>query len=247
MKESLGTYPVLFVEADSANANSAERLMSGWGLQVSVAATATEAIEMSKTRIFDVIFISMDLSDIHGYQTASIIRELGDQFQNIPIIGHGPEAPAHVGNGNVLTDFIAKPLDEGELYSKLKNHLDKTRPEIVIANLDRCTDGDVEFRKELAQLLANNVIELMKSIESSLKENDAEIFVRSIHKTKTTLSILNDKELMDRISLIQTKLKEGDRGSIDEDVEKMLRRCKKTIEVLSLIAEGKSSQGGEER
>ena len=238
MKESLGTYPVLFVEADSTHANSAEQLMSGWGLQVSIAATATDAIEMSKMRIFDVIFISMELSDIHGYQTASIIRELGDQFQNIPIIGHGTEPPPHVGNGNVLTDFIAKPLDESELYSKLKNHLDKTRPEIVIANLDRCTDGDVEFRKELAQLLANNVIELMTSIESSLKENDPEIFVRSVHKTKTTLSILNDKEILDRISLIQAKLKEGDRRSIEGDVEKMLNRCKKTIEVLSQIAAG---------
>jgi DNA-binding NtrC family response regulator len=238
MMESLGTYPVLFVDADAASAANAERLMSGWGLQVSLAGTATDAVEMTKTRIFDVILISMELSDIHGYQTASIIRELGDQFQNIPIIGYGQQAPAHVGNGSALTDFIAKPLDETVLYNKLKNHLDRTRPEIVIANLDRCTDGDQEFRKELAQLLANNVIELMTSIESSLAQNDPEIFIRSVHKTKTTLSILNDKELMDRISLIQTKLKEGNRESLDGHVEKMLIRCKKTIEVLGVVAAG---------
>jgi CheY-like chemotaxis protein len=238
MMESLGTYPVLFVEADSANAISAERMMSRWGLQVSVAGTATEAIEMTKTRIFDVILISLELNEINGLQTASIIRELGDQFQNIPIIGHGTYAPAHVGNGHVLTDFIAKPLDENELYNKLKNHLDKTRPEVVIANLDRCTDGDVEFRKELAQLLANNVIELMTSIESAIGKNDPEIFIRSVHKTKTTLSILNDKELLEWISIIQTKLKEGNRENLVEDVEKMISRCKKTIGVLSVVAAG---------
>lgn len=236
--ESLGTYPVLFVEADSANAISAERMMSRWGLQVSVAGTATEAIEMTKTRLFDVILISLELSDINGYQTASIIRELGDQFKNIPIIGHGTDAPAHLGNGNVLTDFIAKPLDENELYNKLKNHLDKTKPEVVIANLDRCTDGDVEFRKELAQLLANNVIELITSIQSSLEKNDPEIFVRSVHKTKTTLSILNDKDLLERIGLIQAKLKEGNRENLDEDVETMISRCKKTIEVLEIVSAG---------
>lgn len=236
--ESLGTYPVLFVDADSAHADSAERLMSGWGLQVSLANTAADAIELTKTRIFDVILISLELNDINGLQTASIIRELGDQFQNIPIIGHGIEAPPHPGNGNVLTDFISKPMNETELYNKLKNHLDKTRPEIVIANLDRCTDGDVEFRKELAQLLANNVNELMTSIESALEKNDPEIFTRSVHKTKTTLSILNDKELLDRISAIQSKLKGPDRETIKEDVEKMITRCRKTIEVLEIVSAG---------
>jgi CheY-like chemotaxis protein len=238
MTESLGTYPVLFVDADSVSVDSAERLMSGWGLHVSVARTAAEAIEMTKTRIFDVILVSLELGGINGYETASIIRELGDQFQNIPIIGHGIEAPGHVGNGSVLTDFIAKPLNETELYDKLKKHLDKTRPEVVIANLDRCTDGDVEFRKELAQLLANNVIELMTSIESALEKDDPEIFIRSVHKTKTTLSILNDKELLERISGIQTKLKEQNRENLDAEVEKMITRCKKTIEVLEVVAAG---------
>ncbi len=238
MMESLGTYPVLFVDADLASTRSAEQLMSGWGLQVSVAKTATEAIEMTKTRIFDVILISMELNDIQGYQTASIIRELGDQFQNIPIIGHGTHAPTPAGNGKVLTDFIAKPFDTNELYNKLKNHLDKTRPEVVIANLDRCTDGDVEFRKELAQLLANNVIELMTSIESTLEKNDPEIFSRSVHKTKTTLSILNDKELLDRISIIQSKLKEPSNNGLSDEVEKMIARCRKTIEVLGVVAAG---------
>ena len=237
MTESLGTYPVLFVDPDLASAQSAEQLMSGWGLQVSIAKSATEAIEMTKTRIFDVILISMELSDIEGYQTASIIRELGDQFQNIPIIGHGPHAPAH-GNGKVLTDFITIPFDTRELYSKLKNHLDKTRPEVVIANLDRCTDGDVEFRKELAQLLANNVIELMASIEATLEKNDPEIFFRTVHKTKTTLSILNDKELLDRISTIQSKLKGSNNEELNDHVQKMIARCKKTIEVLGVVAAG---------
>jgi hypothetical protein len=120
----------------------------------------------------------------------------------------------------------------------LKNHLDKTRPEVVIANLDRCTDGDVEFRKELAQLLANNVIELMTSIKETLQKNDPEIFVRSVHKTKTTLSILNDKDLLERISTIQTKLKEGNRENLDKEIDAMISRCQKTVEVLGVVAVG---------
>ena len=34
-----------------------------------------------------------------------------------------------------------------------KNHIDNCQTDILMANLDRCTDGDTEFRRELAQLL----------------------------------------------------------------------------------------------
>lgn len=236
--ESLGPYPVLFVEANPANASSAERLLSGWGLQVSVAGSAEEAIELTKTRIFDVILIGLDLHEKNGYETASIIRNLGDQFQNIPIIAHGTGSPASNGKGHAFTDFILHPFNEGDLYNKLKIHLDKTRPEVVIANLDRCTDGDVEFRKELAQLLANNVIELMTNVELALQRKDPEIFIRSVHKTKTTLSILNDTELLEQINFIQARLKDDDREKLDSYVKKMVDRCRKTIEVLNVIAAG---------
>jgi len=78
----------------------------------------------------------------------------------------------------------------------------------------------------------------MTSIKEALQKNDPEIFVRSVHKTKTTLSILNDKDLLERISIIQTKLKEGNREKLDEDIETMISRCKKTIEVLGVVAAG---------
>jgi CheY-like chemotaxis protein len=234
--EPLGPYPVLFVDSDSATATAAEQLMSGWGLQVSLATNAKEGIELAKTRVFDVILISLDLIDINGYKTAGIIRELGDQFKNIPIIGHGRGQLGSNGNGHVFTDFISLPFNDVELYEKLRQHLDKTRPEVVIANLDRCTDGDVEFRKELAQLLANNVMELMTTVKEAVTENDPEIFIRSVHKTKTTLSILNDSELLEQISIIQVKLKNADHGNLDDHVTRMTKRCKKTIEVLNLVS-----------
>lgn len=236
--ESLGPYPVLIVDTGSESADFAERAMSRWGLRVSVAGSGKEAIELTKTHMFDVILIGLNLNDINAYETASIIRKLGDQFQNIPIIGYGAAPPASNGNGDVFSDFLSYPINETELFDKLKNHLDKTRPEVVIANLDRCTDGDVEFRRELAQLLANNVVELMTNIEKALQVNDPEIFIRAVHKTKTTLSILNDTELLEQIGIIQTKLKESCTENLDHHVKKMINRCQKTIAVLNIVSSG---------
>jgi CheY-like chemotaxis protein len=234
--ESLGPHPILFVETDSTNAIFAEKLLSGWGLHVSLARSGKEAIELTKTNQFDVILMAIDLGDINGYDAASTIRSHGDKFQKIPIIGYGSEKIIPNGKAHVLTDFILNPFNEVELYSKLKIHLDKMTPEVVIANLDRCTDGDTEFRRELAQLLANNVIELMTNIEKALQANNPDIFIRAVHKTKTTLGILNDTELLEEIRIIQVKLKEHNQEDLQSHIKKMIDRCHKTIDVLNFVS-----------
>jgi CheY-like chemotaxis protein len=233
--ESLGPHPVLFVETDSDNSILAEKLMSGWGLQVSLARSVKEAIELTKVRHFDAILMPVEHGDVDAYEAASTIRGAGAQFQHVPIIGYGERKDVN-GKGHVRTDFILKPFSETELYSKLKIHLDKMRLEIVIANLDRCTDGDTEFRRELAQLVANNVIELMTNIEKALEANDPEIFIRAVHKTKTTLGILNDVELLEEITIIQTKLKEPNAVDLQTHVKKMIDRCQKTIDLLNRVS-----------
>ena len=234
--ESLGPHPILFVETDSANAIFAKKLLSNWGLQVSVAKTGKEAIELTKTRQFDAILMAIDLADINGYEAAHTIRSLGDHFQNVPIIGYGNEKINSNGKRQVLTDFILDPLSETELYNKLKTYLDNLTPEMVTANLDRCTDGDIEFRRELAQLVSNNVVELMTNLEKSLASGNPELFIRAVHKTKTTLGILNDKEMLHEIGVIQLKLKEGSSKELDSHVKKMMDRCRKTIVVLDIVS-----------
>ncbi|WP_276368892.1 response regulator [Chryseolinea sp. H1M3-3] len=234
--ESLGPHQILFVEADSANTIVAKQLLTGWGLHVSIAKNGKEAIELTKTNIFDLILMALQLNDIDGIETARIIRRLGDQFQHVPIIGHSADPITADLKGNELTDFILNPFDKTELYNKLKNHLDKGQPDIVMQNLDRCTDGDIEFRRELAQLLANNIIELMTNIDRALKNHDPQVFTRAVHKTKTTLSILNDADLTEDIKIVQAKMKESEPLDLDRYVERLTNRCRKTINILNTIS-----------
>ena len=116
-----------------------------------------------------------------------------------------------------------------------KNHIDNCQPDILMANLDRCTDGDIEFRRELAQLLADNITEMMANIEKSVKVKDPNIMIRSVHKTKTTLTILNDDEINESIRLVETKLKEPSPVNLDIYVEKLINRCAKTVNILTAL------------
>ena len=119
---------------------------------------------------------------------------------------------------------------------KPNNHIDNCQPEIVMANLDKCTDGDTEFRRELAQLLANNIKEMMANIEKSVKIKDPNIMMRSVHKTKTTLSILNDSEMNEEIHIVETKLKEPSPADLETHVERLISRCMRAINVLTTLS-----------
>ncbi len=238
--EPLGPYQILFVESDSSSAVLAERMLSGWGLMVTVAKDGKGAIELTKANTFDLILIDIKMPGMDGYETARIIRRLGDQFKSIPIIGHThlhSNEEEKFDSEKDINDLILKPFNQPQLYDKLKNYLDKDRPNIVKANLDRCTDGDTEFRRELAQLLASNMSELLLSVEKALKLKDPTIFGRAVHKTKTTLSILGDGELMEELNIIQKKIgADTPQVDLEHHLQRLNTRCKKTINILNMLS-----------
>jgi hypothetical protein len=117
-----------------------------------------------------------------------------------------------------------------------KNHIDNCQTDILMANLDRCTDGDAEFRRELAQLLASNITEMMANIEKSVKVKDPNIMIRSVHKTKTTLSILSDRQMNEEITVVEAKLKESSPIDLEIHVEKLISRCMRAINILTTLS-----------
>lgn len=237
--ESLGNFHILLVESDFGAAQATQDILSRWGLTVTTVSNGTDAVETTKTTTFDCILTEVKMPDIDGYETARIIRLLGDQFQQVPIIGFSgsvPDMRDKSAKDNVLDDFIVTPFDAATLHDMLKKYLDKDAPNVVRANLDRCTDGDAEFRKELASLLANNISELLINLESALKHNDPNILGRAIHKTKTTLSILGDGELNSQLGMLQKKIGQGSPDDLDIQVQKLNNRCRKTISILNTLS-----------
>ena len=75
----------------------------------------------------------------------------------------------------------------------------------LVIDLDLYTDGDPEMRKELILLMVDNVRELQESLRQSFEQNDLEIFRKTCHKVKPTISMLNDKDLTESIDQIKTE------------------------------------------
>jgi DNA replicative helicase MCM subunit Mcm2 (Cdc46/Mcm family) len=62
-------------------------------------------------------------------------------------------------------------------------------------DFDSYTDNDPDFRKELIDHMVENIRELISAHQISAQQKDATLFLKVRHKVKTTLVMLDDKEL----------------------------------------------------
>ncbi len=76
-------------------------------------------------------------------------------------------------------------------------------------DFDLHTDGDEEFKNELIVLMIDNVKELHESLNKSVKVNNMDAFKEACHKVKPTISILNDKDLVDTIELLKNPIEDA--------------------------------------
>lgn len=78
---------------------------------------------------------------------------------------------------------------------------DNNRP--LFVDFDKYTDGDTDFKKELAVLMIDNIYELIESLKSV--EKDLQDFLKTIHKIKPTIEMLDDAEFNENIASVKAE------------------------------------------
>ena len=74
------------------------------------------------------------------------------------------------------------------------------RPLFIDFNL--YTDGDADFKKELITHMIDNLQELQKALQTAHQQNTPDLFVKTSHKVKPTLSMLDDKDLLETTHML---------------------------------------------
>lgn len=75
----------------------------------------------------------------------------------------------------------------------------------LFINFDHYTDGDVDFKKELIYLMIDNLKEVQNALREATQKNKLEIFEKTCHKVKPTISMLEDKDLVESIQVIRSQ------------------------------------------
>lgn len=97
-------------------------------------------------------------------------------------------------------------------------------------DFDTYTDGDPDFKKEITELMIDNLQEMQQVLQLACKQNDLVQFQRVCHKINATLDWLQDKELLDVVDQLKNSI---------ADVELVKSLDQLCVEIIASLKESK--------
>lgn len=121
---------VLLVEDNPLNRFVAEKFLTRWGLEVSMAETGKEALALLQQQSFQLVLMDLQLPDIDGFQVVEELRGSESCNAQIPVMAMSASTEPHIQAQAFATgmqDFVVKPFNPEELKQKIYSILDASR------------------------------------------------------------------------------------------------------------------------
>ena len=200
---------VLVVEDIALNQLLMKTLLDDFGFECDIAANGKIAIEKLQTNTYDIILMDLQMPEMNGFEATEHIRK--KMKSKIPIIALTADVTTvdlakckAVG----MNDYIAKPVDERLLYSKIIGLVKKpslakyTGAEginsvefknvkcIDLVYLTQRTKSNTELMMEMISLYLEQTPPLVSAMKKGLKNKDWELLYSSVHKLIPSFSIV---------------------------------------------------------
>lgn len=200
---------VLVVEDIVLNQLLMKTLLDDFGFERDIAANGRIAIEKLETNVYDIILMDLQMPIMNGFETTEYIRNI--MKSDIPIIALTADVTTvdlakcrAVG----MNDYIAKPIDDRLLYSKLVG-LVKQRPAVKIdeasklndtsapsstcvelSYLNRLTKSNPVLMMEMISAYLDQTPVLISALKKGLEEYDWDLLYASAHKIIPSFSMM---------------------------------------------------------
>ncbi len=198
---------VLVVEDIALNQLLMRTLLDDFGFECDIADNGKIAIEKMRTKPYDIILMDLQMPEMNGFEATDYIRN--QMNSDIPIIA----LTADVTTVDVakcksvgMNDYIAKPVDERLLYSKMIGLVKKNTlvidPEVSVIDKTihvKCTNLEyLNIRTKSNKILMMEMISLylkqtpplISSMKKGLLEKDWDSLYSAVHKMIPSFSIM---------------------------------------------------------
>ncbi len=202
---------VLVVEDIALNQLLMKTLLDDFGFERDIAANGKIAIEKLQTKSYDIILMDLQMPEMNGFEATEYIRNTMNS--KIPIIALTADVTTvdlakckAVG----MNDYIAKPVDERVLYSKIiglvkkpvntmkKQEVENSQIEkpkyIDLKYLRHRTKSNPELMMEMISLYLEQTPPLINAMSESLKIKDWDALYTAVHKMIPSFSIMGISE-----------------------------------------------------
>lgn len=231
---------LLLVEDNKINQLVAIKFMKKWNITHQVVENGKLAYEEAQKNQFNMILMDLQMPEMDGYESSRLIRKL-DGYKNIPIIAltaASLEAKDDVYSAG-MNDFLIKPFNPVELYSKIKKHCqstfasDTTNKEsdtINISEIQRIASGDQQFLLELIDICIEQFTTVPAQLQKAFDENQMDTILGIMHKIKPSIKMLKNFDLEKSATQLTTTLK-----SNGASTEKKIKQLENFITITSQI------------
>lgn len=214
---------VLVVEDIALNQLLMKTLLDDFGFEREIAANGKIAIEKLNEKNYDIILMDLQMPEMNGFEATEYIRNT--MHSKIPIIALTADVTTvdlekckAVG----MNDYIAKPVDERILYTKIVGLVKKPTEithnlpkanDVLLNKNQRCTDlaylisitkYDHKLMMEMIALYLEQTPLLVSAIKKSLKEETWESLHAAAHKMIPSFAIMGiDKDFEAKAKKVQ--------------------------------------------
>ncbi|MBB1195120.1 hybrid sensor histidine kinase/response regulator [Flavobacterium sp. SOK18b] len=201
---------VLVVEDIALNQLLMKTVLDDFGFERDVAENGKIAIEMLKDKAYDIILMDLQMPEMNGFEATEYIRiKMQSQIPIIALTADVTTVDLDKCKAVGMNDYLAKPVDERLLYSKIVGILKKPKLEKLSAKLNenidttvkkiRCIDlvylnqrtkSNPELMMEMIDLYLAQTPTLINTIKQSFAEQNWQLLAAAAHKMIPSFSIM---------------------------------------------------------
>ena len=198
---------VLVVEDIALNQLLMKTLLDDFEFESDIAGNGKIAIEKLQSKSYDIILMDLQMPEMNGFETTEYIRN--KMHSKIPIIALTADVTTvdlAVCKDVGMNDYIAKPVDEKLLYSKIVGLVKRTTPvngykangngksesvkSIDLTYLKKSTKSKPSLMMEMISLYLAQTPALIKVMKEGSKNEDWDSVKSAVHKMIPSFSIM---------------------------------------------------------
>ena len=242
----LEQFKILAVDDNSTNLQLVEHWLKPNGLEVSLAYSGQQALEMSANNQFDLILMDIQMPGLDGMETTRQLR-LRDAYKETPIIAltaHALHSEKHQIMEAGMNAYLTKPVSESILLDTIYKWCTGTPEEELPNNFQQVFDlglslsivnNKVEIAREMLTMLIDSLESEKKLIKHHFQEQELEKLIHVVHRIHGASKYCGTPELTKHANFLETHLKELGLEEVDEVLNDFTHAIENLLEARSYI------------
>ncbi len=238
---------ILAVDDEEYNRYLLKVIFEKWGVNYQEARNGNEAVKLALEDDFDLILMDLRMPELNGIEASKFIIKEKPHSNIIAVAAINGELEMKMCREAGMSNFLSKPFAESDLLntiiSVLKiNKENTTDVEFGLEELERLSNGDHAFMKEMIQIFIKSTENGIENIKLALKEKNWQGISDAAHKMAAPCKHIMANDLYGKIKLLEKNTENSEAlhslpeliSSIEQKVERINKSLSELIESGSL-------------